>query len=61
MAHIGHPILGDLFYSPPSLYKASNRLLLHSEELKMKHPITNDEMIFNAPCPFSIEEYDSIL
>jgi hypothetical protein len=58
LSSIGHPILGDFFYSPPSIYTASSRLMLHSEELRIKHPITNQDMRFNAPSRFKLEDYD---
>lgn len=61
MKYIGHPILGDFFYSPPELFKLSkNRLLLHAEELHFKHPRTKIDMKIIAPCPFSLADYDTI-
>lgn len=52
MAAINHPILGDFFYSPPEVYTSAPRLLLHAEELVLKHPITKKELRVMAPSPF---------
>lgn len=41
MSSIGHPVLGDVFYSIPDSYKASSRLLLHSHNLSFSHPLDN--------------------
>ncbi|MGQ0566268.1 MAG: RluA family pseudouridine synthase [Gemmobacter sp.] len=49
MAEIGHPILGDPLYAPPS---AHPRLMLHAERLAFRHPATGADVAFTAPCPF---------
>ncbi|GLR64895.1 bifunctional tRNA pseudouridine(32) synthase/23S rRNA pseudouridine(746) synthase RluA [Marinospirillum insulare] len=49
---LGHPILGDRFYSQGEALAASSRLLLHAQELEIRHPITEERMVFTAPCPF---------
>jgi len=49
---LGHPILGDRFYSEGEALAASNRLLLHAQELEITHPVTAARMTFSAPCPF---------
>ena len=56
LSAIGRPILGDLFYAPTQVYRAAPRLLLHAEELRVRHPRTNEPMRFVSTCPFSIEE-----
>ena len=58
LASIDHPILGDLFYAPRSVYLESSRLLLHAEELGLVHPRTNQPLRFLAKCPFSL--YDNL-
>lgn len=58
MAAIGHPILGDFFYSPPSVFRSSDRLLLHAEELVMRLPSNKKEIQFIANCPFSLVDYN---
>ena len=49
MAALGHPILGDPLYAPPSDLP---RLMLHAERLAFRHPATGDPVAFTAPCPF---------
>ena len=49
---LGHPILGDRFYSQGEALATSSRLLLHAQELEISHPITEERMTFTAPCPF---------
>ncbi len=51
MLALGHPILGDPFYAEgPAL--EFPRLMLHSEELKLKHPEDGRGMRFRAKAPF---------
>ena len=56
MAALGHPIIGDLFYGPSHNYYLSNRLLLHAEELRIKHPRLRYDIQVRAPCPFTIDD-----
>ena len=51
MLALGHPILGDPFYAsgPARDYP---RLMLHSEELRFKHPDGGRSMKCRAPVPF---------
>ena len=49
MAALGHPILGDPLYAPPS---DQPRLMLHAERLAFRHPVTGQPVAFTAPCPF---------
>ena len=54
MLHLesGHPILGDDIYAPPEVLAKADRLLLHASRLVLRHPITREEMEFEAPTPF---------
>ncbi len=57
---IGHPILGDPFYSA-SPDPAASRLgikthQLHAERLVFRHPATNQEMDISAPLPKSMTD-----
>ena len=52
MLALGHPILGDKFYSHPQAKAMSPRLCLHAEELTITHPITGETMTFNAKFDF---------
>lgn len=51
MASIGRPVAGDTVYGPkkPRLHEGGQ--LLHAKELRLRHPETNEEMIFKAPLP----------
>lgn len=57
MQHRGFPILGDPLYGSPSMNQKYNleRQMLHAEMLKLPHPVTGDEMIFQAPIPSDME------
>ncbi|MBQ4480091.1 MAG: RluA family pseudouridine synthase [Victivallales bacterium] len=51
LAHMGHPVLGDLLYSggakcPPFRY---HRQLLHAWKLALQHPRSGERMVFTAP------------
>ena len=52
MLALGHPILGDKFYSHPQAKALSPRLCLHAESLQIQHPITGETMEFTAPVGF---------
>lgn len=51
MKAIGHVILGDEFYAEGAALSASDRLMLHAEELAFRHPDGRD-VKFSIPCPF---------
>lgn len=51
MRQIGHPVVGDLLYGQRRNEKGVKRLLLHANRLKFKHPITDEEMSFEAAVP----------
>ncbi|WP_298429561.1 RluA family pseudouridine synthase [uncultured Jannaschia sp.] len=50
MRELGHPILGDPFYSDDS--EAWPRMMLHAEGLKFEHPVEGSMLRLEAPCPF---------
>ncbi|MFC0322237.1 signal recognition particle receptor subunit alpha [Gallibacterium melopsittaci] len=52
MLALGHPILGDKFYSPPQVKAMAPRLCLHAESLTITHPITKEVMTFSCPAEF---------
>jgi len=69
MAHIGHPLLGDMVYG--SGFKSSARNLtpeaeaaldvlhrqaLHAAELKFEHPVTGKRLSFESELPQDMEE-----
>nr|WP_235971331.1 RluA family pseudouridine synthase [Palleronia pontilimi] len=45
---LGHPILGDQLYGT----RAAARMMLHAEELGLRHPTGGAVLSFRAPCPF---------
>lgn len=51
MLALGHPILGDPFYASGAALEYP-RLMLHSEELRVKHPDTGIGMKFRAKADF---------
>ncbi|WP_299608945.1 pseudouridine synthase [uncultured Tateyamaria sp.] len=51
MLALGHPILGDPFYATGPA-REFERLMLHSEELRIKHPDSGKMMRFRSPAPF---------
>jgi 23S rRNA pseudouridine1911/1915/1917 synthase len=68
MAHIGHPLVADPLYSTGYITKANRlapelkeivqnlgRQALHAVELGFEHPVTGEEMFFEAPLPPDLE------
>jgi len=51
-----HPVLGDLLYAPKSIQKKSKRLALHAHTLSLKHPVSKEEMVFQAPLADDLEQ-----
>ena len=49
MQHIGHPIAGDPRYH--SRTNPCNRLCLHAQQIKFRHPITHEMMDFSSEIP----------
>lgn len=52
MLAIGHPILGDRFYAKGQALEASERLLLHAQEIKFSHPINAEPLTIEVQPPF---------
>ena len=50
-----HPILGDDLYAPPAFVRASPRLALHAFKLGFKHPVTGENLAFEAPLADDLE------
>jgi 23S rRNA pseudouridine1911/1915/1917 synthase len=64
MAHIGHPLLGDMTYGAghrasarklghdaEAVLEALGRQALHAAELKFEHPVTGKRLAFESPLP----------
>lgn len=52
MLELGHPILGDPLYAEGAALAAADRLQLHAESLRLRHPDGGRGVRFHAPCPF---------
>jgi tRNA pseudouridine32 synthase/23S rRNA pseudouridine746 synthase len=52
LAAIGHPILGDALYAPPTALAAASRLLLHASELQLPHPADGTLVAWHSVVPF---------
>jgi tRNA pseudouridine32 synthase/23S rRNA pseudouridine746 synthase len=52
MLALGHPIVGDEFYSEGEAFHFSNRLELHAAELSFYHPANNQLSNIFVPCDF---------
>jgi 23S rRNA pseudouridine1911/1915/1917 synthase len=58
MAYIQHPVVADPIYGParnPFSTIISGQAL-HSAKLTLRHPVTNEELIFEAPLPADLAE-----
>jgi len=49
---IGHPIVGDALYAPPSVRASAARLLLHASQLTLTHPVGGERLTFHSTTPF---------
>jgi tRNA pseudouridine32 synthase/23S rRNA pseudouridine746 synthase len=49
---MGHAIAGDALYASPRVLAMSDRLLLHAQEIGLKHPVTDAPLHFVCPAPF---------
>ncbi len=51
MASIGHPLAGDAVYGPRKVIAQLEGQCLHAAQLRFNHPITGQDMTFEAPLP----------
>ncbi len=51
LAHIGHPVAGDVIYGPRDCIKKLNGQCLHAKTLGFTHPITGEQLRFESPLP----------
>ena len=52
LSYLGTPIIGDSLYGP---FEKGEKTLLHCKKIKLNHPLTNQEMVFDAPFPRDME------
>lgn len=50
MKHLGYPLIGDFLYNPD--YRLLSHQALHSWKLEFSHPITGENMRFEAEAPW---------
>ncbi|MGD8173130.1 RluA family pseudouridine synthase [Vibrio sp. TRT 21S02] len=60
MQALGHPIVGDEFYSEGEAYEFSDRLELHAAELSFYHPRSHWLRSIFVPCDFYLEAEEMI-
>ena len=51
MAHIGHPLLGDMVYGRKRPEKGLEGQCLHARCLRFRHPSTGEEIFLETPLP----------
>lgn len=56
MAYIGHPVVGDPKYGPERPHFSIAGQALHSAELTIQHPVTQEKMVFAAALPEDMEK-----
>ena len=74
MAHIGHPLVSDLLYASGFATKVNKlpeplsgvirglgRQALHAAELGFEHPVTGEEMMFEAELPDDLQALEEVL
>jgi 23S rRNA pseudouridine1911/1915/1917 synthase len=54
MSYIGHPLAGDPKYGPKKTLDLDGQAL-HAQLLGFRHPVTDEQLIFEAPIPEEIE------
>ena len=54
MKYLGVPLLGDYLYNPD--YSKIKRVALHSYSLEFSHPVTHENLHFQAPLPKDMVE-----
>jgi 23S rRNA pseudouridine1911/1915/1917 synthase len=54
--YLGHPIVGDPVYGIKKQKFSLNGQLLHAWRLELKHPVTGQDMAFEAPLPDYFEK-----
>ena len=51
----GWPVVGDKKYGAKT--SPENRLMLHNNRLVVVHPITNKQLVFDSPIPYSFKKH----
>jgi len=56
LSAIGHPVLGDPTYGNRTSRAGFSRVALHAQQLGFVHPVSGEELLFEAPIPADLEE-----
>ncbi len=58
LKHLGHPVLGDAVYGSLALNKLLDvpRLMLHAYRIGLRHPLTDEPLLFIAPIPEDFQQ-----
>jgi 23S rRNA pseudouridine1911/1915/1917 synthase len=56
LSWLGHPVVGDTDYGPRRQRLLKDRHFLHASHLRFTHPVTGEEMTFQAPLPPELDE-----
>ncbi|MBR1990626.1 MAG: RluA family pseudouridine synthase [Firmicutes bacterium] len=56
MAHLNHPLVGDMVYGPKKQALTEDGQMLHAKILGFVHPATGEYMEFERPLPESFEK-----
>lgn len=62
LAHLGYPILGDDKYGDFALNKTLakqglKRMFLHSSKIGIRHPVSGEKLLFEAPLPSELRTF----
>jgi len=66
LSHLGFPIAGDDKYGDfelnrTQLKKGLSRMFLHATELRLRHPVSGEELRLEAPLPPDLEKFVRVL
>jgi 23S rRNA pseudouridine1911/1915/1917 synthase len=56
LAALGHPVAGDRVYGGSRAAALGERPMLHAYRLRLRHPVTHEEMTFETPPPADFRE-----
>lgn len=57
MKSINHPVVGDVLYNRKLNNFPGKTLMLHSAEIYIKHPVTGEDLHFEAPLPKRFQDF----
>lgn len=57
MSDLGHPIVGDKYYSKNNKILTGKGLMLCSDEVRFRHPITGEDVVISITIPNKFRKY----